>query len=130
MSFELALILFGLTTVVALFVEVNFTYATQGFGYGWSNNRSQEVTFSPLARRIKNAYQNQIESAGYIVPVLAGAAMMGVEHAGAQTAAMLVVLGRAAYVPLYWANVPFARLPAFAAGVLGSIYIIYVMLTV
>ncbi|MFQ5439735.1 MAG: hypothetical protein ACE5DK_13005, partial [Paracoccaceae bacterium] len=88
MEFTTALYAIGLITLILLFVEVNFTYATQGFAYGWSDNRDPNVTFSPLAMRIKNSYNNQVESAAYSVPVLGAAALTGLEHSGAQIAAL------------------------------------------
>lgn len=129
MGFETALILFGLTSVILLFIEVNFTYATQGYAYGWSANRDPGATFSPLAQRMKNAYQNHVESATYGIPALAGGAVVGLDSPGAQMAALLFVVGRAAYAPLYWSGIPYARLPAFGLATLSAMYLYYALLT-
>ncbi len=129
MSYESALLWFGATTVILLFVEINFTYLTQGFGFGFSSNRKDDAAFSPLAGRIKRTYQNQVESAAYIVPVLGAAALMGLESNGAEIAALLIVLGRAAFAPLYFSGVPFIRVPAFGLAAVSTIYIAVVMLT-
>ena len=67
MTFVTALVLYGLLTLVLLGNEIFYTYATQGFGYGFSANRGP-VERSPLALRIQRAYQNQVESAAYGVP--------------------------------------------------------------
>lgn len=128
MVFVTALVLFGLLTVVMLFIEINFTYLTQGFGYGFSSNRSTTTEYSPLAHRIKNAYQNQVEAAAYGVPILAAAAISGLESGSAETAAHVFVLGRAAFAVLYYTGIPFARVPAFAAAVLSIAYIGYSLL--
>lgn len=122
MEFTTALLSLGVISFVMLAVEVNFTYATQGLSFGWSANRP-EVTLSPLAQRIKNAYGNQVESISYTVPVLAAAALMGLEHSGAQTAALILVLGRAIYGPLYYTGIPYARLLGFGMGSLSTLYI-------
>ena len=53
MEYTTALYFIGLITFVLLFVEVNFTYGTQGFSYGWSSNRSADAEF---------------ENAGAIIP--------------------------------------------------------------
>jgi len=129
MEYTTALFSIGIITFVLLFVEVNFTYATQGFEYGWSNNRNPDATFSPLAKRIANAYNNQVESAAYSVPIFAAAAFLGLENSGAETAALIYVIGRAIYGPLYYTGIPGARLVGFGLGSLSMIYIIYALLT-
>mgnify|MGYP001470697009 CR=1 FL=1 len=129
MAFTTALILFGLLTVVMLMIEVMTTYATQGFGYGFSSNRSTNTERPPMALRIQRAYQNQVESAVYGVPVLAAAAITGLESGSAETAALLFIIGRGAYALLYYSGISFVRVPAFALGVLSTIYIAYVLLS-
>ena len=129
MAFTTALILFGLLTVVMLMIEVMTTYATQGFGYGFSSNRSTNTDRPPMALRIQRAYQNQVESAVYGVPVLAAAAITGLESGSAETAALLFIIGRGAYALLYYSGISFVRVPAFALGVLSTIYIAYVLLS-
>ena len=108
-----------------MFIEVNFTYATQGFKYGWSSNRDPSVEFTPLAKRVSNAYNNQIESAAYSVPVFAAAALTGLESTGAETAALIYVIGRAIYGPLYYLGFAGLRLIGFGMGSLSMIYILY-----
>ena len=130
MDFTTALITFGAISLIYLFIQVNFTYAYFGFGYGWSSNRKTDKVLSPIGKRIANTWQNQVESASYIVPVLGMAAFTGLEHSGAQTAALLIVLGRAAFGPLYWTGVPFLRIPAWALAFFSTAYVTYVLLTV
>ena len=77
------------------------------------------------AMGIKSAYQNQVESAAYAVPVLAVAALVDLQSAGAQLAAMLLVVGRAAFAVLYYSGIPFVRVPAFALGSLSILFIAY-----
>jgi len=125
MSYTLALVAFALITVTMLFIEITFTYATLGFGYGFSSNRKTDTAYSPLAIRIKRAYQNQVESAAYAVPVLAAAAVGGLDSTGAETAALLLVLGRAAFAVLYYSGIPFIRVPAFGLGTLSTAFIAY-----
>jgi len=129
MEYTTALFSIGLITFVLLFVEINFMYATQGFKYGWSSNRGSEATFSPLAKRIKNAYSNQVESAAYSVPVFATAALVGLEHSGAETATLIYIIGRAIYGPLYYLGVANLRLVGFGMGSLSMIYILYALFT-
>lgn len=127
MEYTTALYCIGLITFALLFVEINFTYATQGFGYGFSSNRSTDAEFSPLAKRISNAYNNQVQSASYSVPVLAVAAFTGLEHSGAETAALIFVVGRAIYGPLYYWGFGNLRLVGFGMASLSMIYILYVL---
>ena len=129
MAFTTALNLFGLLTVLMLMIEVMTTYATQGFGYGFSSNRSTNTERPPMALRIQRAYQNQVESAVYGVSVLAAAAITGLESGSAETAALLFIIGRGAYALLYYSGISFVRVPAFALGVLSTIYIAYVLLS-
>lgn len=127
MSFITALVLFSLLTVIMLGFEILYTYATQGFGYGFSANR-EAIARSPLALRIQRAYQNQVESAAYIVPVLAAAALTGLEGAGAQMAALILIIGRTAFAVLYYSGIPFIRVPAFVMGTFSVLYIAYALL--
>ncbi|WP_415919034.1 MAPEG family protein [Tateyamaria sp. SN6-1] len=122
MSFELALIGFALVTMTALTVEIAYAYISQGFGYGFSSNRPM-VDRGALGLRIQRAYQNQVESAAYIVPVLAGAAFLGVTGDGPALAAAVIVFGRAAFVLLYYTGIPFIRILGFTCGSLGSLYL-------
>ena len=124
MTFITALVLFALLTLIMLGHEIFYTYATQGFGFGFSSNR-KTVERSPLALRIQRAYQNQVEAAAYGVPVLAAAAITGLEGSGAQTAALIFVIGRVAFAVLYYSGVPFIRVPAFLMGTLSTLYIAY-----
>lgn len=127
MDYTTAILALGVISTLMLFIEVNFTYAAQGMTFGWSNNRP-EVDYSPLAQRIKNAYGNQVESMAYTLPVLVAAALSGLEHSGAETAALLMVLGRAIYGPLYISGLPYARLVGFGMATLSTLYIIVILI--
>lgn len=128
MSFTTALVAFGGITLAMLGLEIMYTYATQGFSYGFSSNRAA-VEQSAFALRIKRAYQNQVESAAYGVPVLAAAAVFGLQGAGVETAALLFVMGRAAFAILYYTGITFIRVPAFLVSTLSIFYIVYSLLT-
>lgn len=128
MEYTTALYLIGLITFLLLLVEINYMYATQGFAYGWSANRNKDTTsFSALSKRISNAYNNQVESAAYSVPVFAVAALTGLESSGAETATLIYVIGRAIYGPLYYTGIPYARLVGFGMGSLSMMYILYAL---
>lgn len=119
-----ALILFGFFTLILIGIEIFFTYATQGFLYGFSANRGP-IERSPLALRIQRTYQNQVEAAAYSVPVLAAAAVLGLQGADVETAALLFIVGRVAFSFLYFTGVSFIRVPAFLLGTLSTLYIAY-----
>lgn len=123
MDYVTAIYALGLVSFVLLLIEVNYTYASQGTAFGWSANRP-EVSLTPIGQRIKNAYNNQIESISYTVPVLAAAALSDAEIAGGTTAALVMVLGRALYGPLYISGIPYARLVGFGMGTLSSAYLL------
>ena len=122
MTPTLALVLYALVTMTALSIEIFYTYATQGFGFGFSSNRPL-VEKSPLGKRVQKAYENQAESAAYIVPVLAAAALVGLDSPDILLACAIIVVGRAAYVPLYYTGVTFIRILAFTPASLGSLYV-------
>lgn len=126
MTFITALFLFSLLTLFLISNEIIYTYSTQGFGYGFSANR-KPVERTPLGHRIQRAYQNQVESATYAVPLLAAGALAGLEGSGAETAALLLVLGRTAFAILYYTGIPFIRVPAFLLRTLSTLYIAYAL---
>ncbi|MFQ6552669.1 MAPEG family protein [Aestuariibius insulae] len=121
-SMTAALLGFGAVTLFALGIEIMYTYATQGIGFGFSSNRPA-VTLSPLGRRIGRAYVNQVEAAAYVVPVLAAAAFLGVNSPAAQLAAMAIVAGRAWFVLFYYTGLPFVRLIGFLGGSMGTLVV-------
>lgn len=124
-----ALIAFAFVTMIALMIEIVFTYATQGFGFGFSSNRPT-VERGALALRIQRAYQNQVEAAAYIVPLLAAAAITGLDDPGVALASLLIAGGRAWFVLFYYTGLPFVRILGFSTGSLGSLYLAYRLLTV
>lgn len=128
MSLVTALAVFTLITLMMVGIEIMYTYATQGFGFGFSANRGTPG-YGPFAIRIKRAYQNQVESAAYIVPVLAGGAIAGLQGGGVETAALLIIIGRAAFAVLYYSGVPFIRVPAFVLGTVPAFYLAYLLLS-
>lgn len=126
MTFTTALVAYGTLTLAMVGFEIFFTYATQGFGFGFSSNRS-EVTYSPFAIRMKRALQNHVEAGAYGIPILTAAAVVDIQGAGGHMAAMLFVVGRAAFVLLYYTGLPFIRVPAFLMGTLSIFYIAYLL---
>lgn len=120
MPITLALVLFGALTLFALTFEVLYTYATQGFGFGFSSNRPP-VERTPFGKRVARAYINQTEAASYIVPILAAAAFVDLSSHLAQYAALAIVFGRAWFVGFYYTGLPFVRLIGFIGGTVGSI---------
>jgi uncharacterized MAPEG superfamily protein len=127
MTFTTALLAYGLMTLALIGFEIMFTYATKGFAYGFSSNR-QAVDVTGFAMRVKRTLQNHIEAGAYGIPVLAVGAVMAVEGAGVELAALLFVLGRGAFVLLYYTGIPFVRVPAFAMGTLSILYIAITLL--
>ena len=128
MRFEIALVAFGFLTLMYLFVDLAYTYRFFGLAYGWSSNRTSNKVLPPIGQRIKNTFQNQVESATYIVPVFAAAAITGLEHQGAELAAVIVIGARALFGPLYYTGLPFARVPAWAVGWVATAYISVIVL--
>ncbi|MBD3665716.1 MAPEG family protein [Sulfitobacter aestuariivivens] len=129
MPLETALVWFGVITFIVIGVEIMYTYATRGFGFGFSSNRPASVEKSPLGLRIERVYRNQVEASAYVVPILGGAALMGLATPAAQTAALLVVLGRAAFCVLYYTGIPFIRVLAFLTVSLSLLFILYTLAT-
>jgi len=126
MPVETALVWFGVITFIVIAVEIMFTYATQGFGFGFSSNRPV-VEKTALGLRIERVYRNQVEASAYVVPILGGAALMGLATPGVQLAALLVVLGRAAFCLLYYTGIPLIRVFAFVTVSMSLLYILYTL---
>ena len=101
----------GALTLLMLGLEVFYTYATQGFGYGFSANRGT-VERLPMA-----------------CPFWPAAAISGLQGSGAEMAAMLFVAGRAVFALLYYTGISFIRVPAFLVGTLSILYIVYGLVT-
>lgn len=93
MTFELALLAFGVMTIATVGVEILYTYATQGFAYGFAAKRP-ETTFSDFALQLKKAYNNQVETAAYAVPILAAAAFLQLQSDLALFAAWAFIVAR------------------------------------
>jgi uncharacterized MAPEG superfamily protein len=123
-----ALALFGFLTLALVAFEIMYTYATLGFGFGFSSNRPQ-VELSKFAVRVKRTLQNHVESAAYVVPALTAAHLAGLQGGAVGLAALLIVAGRAAYALLYYSGVPFVRVPAFTIANLLCMYLMYLALT-
>ena len=122
-----ALAAYTLITIAILGSEITYTYANQGFGYGFSSNRSTPE-LSPFGQRLKRSLQNHVESAAYVVPALAGAALLGLEGSGVGVAALLIVVGRVLFPLLYLSGIPFIRVPAFGLATVSSLYLAIVVL--
>ncbi|WP_299164733.1 MAPEG family protein [uncultured Tateyamaria sp.] len=128
MTFTTALVAFAIITLLAVGLEIMFTYATQGFGFGFSSNRPA-VQKSPLGLRIQRAYQNQVESAAYIVPLLIAGQMTGLTGTTAEWVTLIIIAGRAAFMVLYYTGIPFLRILGFVGGSMGSMVLAYLLLS-
>ena len=122
MTPEIALAAFGLITFATIGFEILFTYATQGFGFGFSAQRPV-IERSGFALRVERIYRNQVESAAYVVPALGVAALMDLTVG---LACLLIVIGRAGFVLTYYTGIPFIRVPFFALASFPSLYIFLV----
>ncbi|MEL7546117.1 MAG: MAPEG family protein [Pseudomonadota bacterium] len=122
MTFTAALIAFAAITFFAISMEIFVTYANQGFGFGFSSNRPS-VEKGPFALRVERTYRNQIESAAYIVPIFVVGAITSLDGPYVALATLLVIIGRAAFVLLYYTGIPFIRIPAFSLASFGTLYL-------
>lgn len=123
-----ALIAFGLLTMILITIEIFYVYLFIGFGYGLSSNRPP-VEKTPMGLRIERTYRNQIESASYIVPALAAAAILGLDSSAATTAALLIIVGRAVYAVLYYTGIPALRILGFTTTSISTLYMYYLVFT-
>ncbi len=115
MTFEYALLAVAALQFVLIAMDVTYTYATRGFGYGFSSNRAP-VERGAFGRRIENAYRNQVEANAYAVPVLAAAAIIGLASPMASLAVLVHVGCRLAFALAYYTGIPFIRVPFWVAG--------------
>jgi len=122
MSITLALAYYGLLSLLLVGTTIMYTYATQGFAYGFSSNRVAPE-LSPFAIRLNRVWLNQVESSAYILPALLAAQFAGLSGGGVELAALLIVIGRAAFAALYLSGISFIRVPAFVLGTVSSLYL-------
>ncbi|MEM1378738.1 MAG: MAPEG family protein, partial [Pseudomonadota bacterium] len=79
------------------------------------------------AKRISRVYANQVEASSYMVPILAAAAFVGLATPLAETAALVLVLGRVWFVVFYYIGLPFVRIIGFLGGSLGTLILIVLL---
>ncbi len=124
MTPAIALALFGLITFATIAFEVMYGYLILGFGYGFSSKRPV-IERSGFPLRIERVYRNQVESAAYIVPAIAAAAILGLEGSLIATTCTVILIGRVGFSLAYYTGLPFLRVPFFAMGSFGSLILIY-----
>lgn len=127
MSIPTAFVLFGLLSLLLVGFEIMFTYATRGFGYGFSANR-EPLDMSAFATRLKRTWQNHVESAAYVLPALLGVHLTGLTSPNVMLATLILLLGRALFIPLYLSGITFIRVPAFVMGTFSSAYLLIMAL--
>jgi len=54
---------------------------------------------------------------------LAAAAIVGLKSSGAEIAALIFIIGRAAFAVPYYTGIPLIRVPAFLMGALSILFI-------
>jgi uncharacterized MAPEG superfamily protein len=122
MLFTTALAALAFLTIALVGMDIMYTYYRKGFAFGFSSNRAPYDP-DPFGLRIKRTLQNQVESSAYTIPVLAGAALMGLDAPGLQAAAAILVFGRIGFAVMYYTGLPYMRVPFFVMGTLGALYI-------
>lgn len=123
MSVTAALAWFGLNTLAIVGFSIMHTYATRGFAFGFSSNRVPGEK-GKIETRIGRILQNQTEAAAYVVPILLAVHFAGLGGTGVDRAALLIVVGRAAFALLYLSGIPFIRVPAFLFVTLSCLYLL------
>lgn len=116
----------GWAVVVGL-VQVFLTAAAvtrqTGLAYNVSA-RDEPRRITGMAARLQRAQANFMETFPFFVAGVLGTLISGAEDPNAQLGAMLYVLGRAVYVPLYAFGVPVLRTLAFAVSVTGLVMVL------
>lgn len=127
MTPETAIAAFGLITFATIGFEIMYTYATRGLAFGFSSQRPI-VEKSGFALRVERVYRNQVESAAYILPALLTALYTQASIPALATVLLLIVLGRAGFVLMFYSGITFIRVPFFVLGSFGSLYILIMAL--
>lgn len=97
---------------------------TQGFKWGLGS-RDEVVPQSPLQRRFARAVANHIEAMVIFVPLMGLIIARGLENDATTLGAWLVIVGRAAFIPLYLAGVFAWRSVAYGVGVAGMLIVLF-----
>jgi uncharacterized MAPEG superfamily protein len=127
MSAITGLFVFAAMSFVLVSFAVLYTYASLGFGYGFSANRPQ-VEKSAFYRRVDRSYMNHVENAALVVPLLGVIALLGLDSPEIRTGVLVLICARIGFVIGYMSGIPYARLPFFMAGSLTSLYLLYLVM--
>ena len=86
--------------------------------------RDEPRRITGVAARLQRAQANFMETFPFFVAGVLGTLISGAEDPNAQLGAMLYVIGRAVYVPLYAFGVPVLRTLVFAVSVSGIVMVL------
>lgn len=103
-------------TAFSIFVQGMHLGATVGNAYVVSD-RSEPAPFDgPMGSRLARNMRNQIEGMALFVPLVMIAFLSGISNGWTQTAALIFVCARLAYVPLYAFGIKGLRSLAWIVG--------------
>ena len=106
---------FGITAI-SIFLQGLHLGATVGNAYVISD-RSEPAPFEgPIGGRLARNVRNQVEAMALFVPLVLIASLAGISNGWTQTAALVFVCARVAYVPLYAFGVKGLRSMAWTVG--------------
>ncbi|MEM9436355.1 MAG: MAPEG family protein [Pseudomonadota bacterium] len=117
LTYELWMLFAALgVTAFSIFVQGVHLGAAAGNAYVVSD-RSEPAPFdSPMGGRLARNVRNQIEGMALFVPLVLIASLAGISNGWTQTAALVFVCARLAYVPLYAFGVKGLRSMAWTVG--------------
>ena len=119
MNYELTTVVWlAVILLVLTFIQGGLVPVTHGLKWGFGS-RDEPRDPTALQLRIKRTIANHIEAMLIYVPIVLVAAAMGISNDGTQLGAMLFLIGRVLFVPLYLFGVPVLRSAAYGLAIIG-----------
>jgi uncharacterized MAPEG superfamily protein len=109
-------------SVILLIVQIALqgAAATASLGLGYNAGpRDQGRKPGPMAQRLSRALDNLLETYPAFIALALALAVTGKSGDGGATGAIVWIVGRIAYVPLYAFGVPYLRTLAWVVSIVG-----------
>lgn len=124
----LSILIYGLLIFGAVAVQATYAALTAGLAFGFSNREGVQPGMGAVGRRIDMTLANLKEGAIMYVPLALLAVSLGVSNEWTSGAALLTIVSRLVYVPVFYLGIPVVRtlvwvpsffaIPALAIGIL------------
>ena len=95
-------------------VQAMYSFKTAGAAYNLSNHEQPQINKGPVGIRIDNTLNNLKEGALIYIPLTLLVVFLDVSNAWTYYAALVTIIARVLYVPIYVAGITTLRSAVFA----------------